>query len=221
MIRLLPILFLILTIACIGWSQNENLTLFNSQEIDENRYGEMKGSPYFFDEWRQGKVISDNGQTYENILLNYNGYTEHFEVRTEGKYIQLDERLYRQTSIPTDVGTVVFKKNAHPDFPNKFVQVVHDGERIKLLKHFTVVLAESSVFNAGGRVEFKRFKPDRKYFVVMDGATQLVSMRKKKIKKLLGHEKEIERFAKAERIKIDTEKGLSALLTFYEAELLE
>jgi len=221
MIRLLPIPFLILVMVFHGSSQNENLTLFNSQEIDENRYNEIKGSPYFFDEWKMGDIIGDNGQTVEDVLLNYNGYTEHFEVRTKGKYIQLDERLYQKISISTDEATVVFQKSAHPDFPNKFVQVVHDGERVKLLKHFTVVLAESSVFNAGGRVDFKRFKPDRKYFVMTDGSPQPVSMRKKKIIELLGHEKEIERFAKTERIKIDTEEGLSTLLAFYEAELLE
>lgn len=221
MYKNLIIIILNLIFLQAGICQNDEIIFYNSQVIDESRYQDIKGSPYLFAEWKYGNIVDNNGKTYEDVMLNFNGYTHEFEARHKDKYIRLDEKRYIQVTVQ-EVGadSIVFRRGLHMDIFDQFVQVLYQGKRVKFIKKFTVELAKNSVQNASGRADFKRFVPQTQYYTIIDYKMEFIPLKKKKIMDQLGHEKQIEAFAKAQKIKIDTEAGLRQLLLYFEKEIL-
>ena len=63
-------------ICCAGFLHAQNLGYFMTDLKGEplvNRYsGVTDGSPYLFDEWMKGKVVTPDGKVYENLSLKIN-----------------------------------------------------------------------------------------------------------------------------------------------------
>ena len=77
----------------------ENALFLNSEKIDDDRYKEMKGSPYLFENWVTGTIIDLDKKTYPVSQINYNGYTQEFEVRKGDSFITLDEKSLLKSGI--------------------------------------------------------------------------------------------------------------------------
>ena len=52
------------------------------------------GSPYLNDEFTSGKIILDNGNEYNDILLRYNIYYDQFEFNRDGEELALEKGKY-------------------------------------------------------------------------------------------------------------------------------
>ena len=59
-------------------------------QIDDKRYENFKGSPYMFDDFLNAKIFDNQGEQFENIQLNFNGFTQNFERKFEGELYLLN-----------------------------------------------------------------------------------------------------------------------------------
>lgn len=199
-------------------AQTTDVLMTNSKDIDKNRYKGVKGSPYIYNDWQTGSIISVDADVIEGIPLNFNGVTNGFEIKKGNKYIELDHQWYIRVIIngETPEENVVFQKNFLPPLKNKFTRQVFKGKEISVVEDFTAKIETKTINNVGKNEVIKRFYSKKNYYFIKDQAFTFFRLKKKSILSLLGHEKELEKFLKKEKIKLNKEEDLIRLLTFYE-----
>lgn len=199
-------------------AQESDVLMTNTKGIDEDRYKGIKGSPYIYDEWQTGKIISVDADVIESVPLNFNGETNGFEIKKGDRYIELDPQWYIRVIIDGKIPEedVVFQKNFLPPLKNKFTRQVYKGKDITIVEDFTAKIETRTINNVGKNEVTKKFYSKTNYYLIKDRKPTLFRLRKKVLLPLLGHEKELEQFLKKEKIKLNKEKDLIRLLTFYE-----
>lgn len=198
-------------------AQETDVLMTNSRSVDKDRYEGVKGSPYVFDDWRKGKIISVDADIIVGVLLNFNGKTEGFEIKKGNNFIELDPKWYIRVVIEGDSEeAIIFQKNFLPPLANKFTRVVYEGENLSIVENFISKIEIKVINNVGKKEELKRFYSKRNYFLIKGKKITLLKTKKKSLYALLGHKAELESFIKKEKLKLSSETDLIKLFTFYE-----
>jgi hypothetical protein len=210
-----------LAVTTMSWAQNVyNATKVN-QDIDPSRYDKIQGSPYLYKVWQKAKIISSNGDVYYESELNYNGLTQQLEIKENEKSKPLPPYTFIKVFVEGDNGTEAFLKRIHPDFGDNVVCVSYDGQRVKLIKIFTIRLAESGAQTSIQPAAFEKFIPRVEYYIMTDGSLASIALKKKKVIKVLGHNAEIEQYIKEHSLTLKKESDLIQVLKHYEASLID
>lgn len=192
----------------------------NAKEIDEKRYEEYRGSPYFFSEFVVGTIVDNADNEYPNVKLNLNGYTDELEVEDAGYYVALEESFYKSfTAKGKDDTEYLFKSNLHPDFKDKFFQVLYESEQMLLIKEFDVIPNEKVINNVGETLRVKIFGEINNYMLLTGlGKQDLTKLKvsKRKLPETLGKKKELGEFIKAEKLSFKNDEDLITLIKYYE-----
>ena len=108
--------FFILFFSNLLNGQETDLLMVNSKKIDQKRYEDVKGNPYLYKKWKKGSIISADADVIENVLLNYNGESNSFEIKKDNRFIELDPRWYVRVLVEEepDEAAVIFQKNFLP-----------------------------------------------------------------------------------------------------------
>ena len=201
-----------------SYAQRNDLLLTNSQSITENPYEGIEGSPFYFDNWQKGKIypISDK-EPIEEVLLNFNGYTQSFEIKKDSRYIALDEQWYTTVEIEKDGTLLSYKKGLLPKHNNQFTRLVFQGNSFQVVQDFTVSLLTREQQEYAKVKEVQRFNSHRNYYLIKNGKSKLLKLKKKAI---LGffprHKTTLEKYAKKKRLKWSSEKDMIHLFQYYE-----
>jgi len=200
------------------FAQGTDILMTNSRSIDKNRYEGVRGNPYLFDDWLKGKIISVDADAIEDVLLNFNGETEGFEIKKGDNFIELDPKWYIRVSVEDKATNepIIFQKHFLPPLANKFTRVVYKGKNLNVVESFTAKIQVKVIHNVGKDQELKRFHGKRNYYLIKDKKITLIKSKKKSLFALLGHKSELEKFAKKEKLKLTSEADLIKLFTFYE-----
>lgn len=199
-------------------AQEIDVLMTNSRSIDNDRYKGVKGSPYQFKDWHKGKIISIDADVIEDVLLNFNGKTEGFEIKKGNNFIELDHKWYIRVLIEGETAKqdIVFQKIFLPPLTNKFTRIVYKGENLSIVEDFISKIEVKVINNVGKNEEFKKFYSKKNYFLIKDKKITLLRSKKKSLYTLLGHKSELENFIKKEKLKLSSETDLIKLFTFYE-----
>lgn len=199
-------------------AQETDVLMTNTRGIDKDRYKGIKGSPYIFDEWQIGRIISVDADVIEGVPLNFNGKTNGFEIKKGNTYIELDPKWYIRVIIDgkTPEEDIIFQKNFLPPLKNKFTRQVFKGKELTIVEEYTSKIETQTINNVGKNVVLEKFYSKTKYYLIKDQKPIFFRLKKKLLLPLLGHEKELEKFLKKEKIRLNTEEDLIRLLTFYE-----
>ena len=198
-------------------AQNTSPLLKISEEVNVGRYDRIQGSPYYYDDWQKGSVLASNGQVYENVALNFNGDSHELELKEDDRVRQLILGGYIKVTIPQDTYSDVFIRGINPKFGMDLVCVSYNGQKIKLVRNFQIRKEKYHTTTT----TTQKFLPTVDYYLVINGQIEGISIRKKKIIKILGHEKEAEAFLTQNNNPVKSEKDLIQLLNYYDAELLK
>lgn len=185
----------------------------NKKSLEENRYEEIKGSPFLFKNWVLATVIDKKGEEITNVLVNYNGYTNGFEAKIEQSYIELSPKDYPR--IVLNQGSTYFQFAAHPKMKDQYIQVLFDSPEQQLIKTFVVTISTRKLENVGKTIILENFVPKKTYYFLKEGNLQLIKLKKKEILKLFP-QKEVTKFIKEQQLKLNSEEDLVALLNFIE-----
>ena len=195
----------------------------NAKEIDKKRYEEYRGSPYFFSEFVTGTIVDNADNEYPNVKLNLNGFTDELEVEDAGYYVALQESFYKSfTAKDIDGQQYLFKSNLHPDFKNKFFQVLYESDEVLLIKEFKVIPNEKVINNVGENLTVKIFGEVNDYMLLSGLGKQDVTklkVSKKKLPEILGKKKELADYIKSQKLSFKKDQDLVALIKHYETLL--
>lgn len=199
-------------------AQETDVLMTNTRGIDKDRYKGVKGTPYIYDEWQTGRIISVDADVIEGVPLNFNGMTNGFEIKKGNAYIELDPKWYIRVIVDgkTPEEDVVFQKNFLPPLKDKFTRQVFKGKDFTVVEDFRSKIETKVINNVGKNEILKKFYSKTNYYLIKDRKPTMFRLKKKVLFPLLGHEKELEKFIKKEKIKLNNEENLIRLLKFYE-----
>lgn len=206
-----------------AFSQKKDILMVNSQPIDEERYPDIEGTPYLYDEWQSGIVYAaaEGEAPLEGYLLNYNGYTKSFEIRKGDRFITLNEKFHNRIVLDLkengELKTVEFKTTAHPTINNRFQKVVYEGAGFYILQDFMVGLSNREITTYAKKEVVQNFAKKPVYYLVENGKYKLFRLKKKDILGLFdAHASELKSLVKKQKIKLNSEENLIRYIGFYE-----
>ncbi len=194
----------------------------NQNAIDENRYEGIEKTPYLFQEFAKAKAYNKGKNETEEYVINYNGNSKEFEFIFNDIKSEMDAAYYDvievENSIPSKhykdkytSGKVTFVKGIDPSDPRRLDMLVYSDETIVIFKKFSAKKFKRTM-SSGEKVE--AFVPKFDYFMIKDGKKSLFRMSKKNILATLDNA-EVEKFAKKNKLKLDSESDLKEVLAYY------
>lgn len=194
----------------------------NSQPIDEDRYDEVKGSPYLFKKPVKADIITIKDEIIEDVLLNYNGFDHDIEVYKNGRVTFLDERQYPKIIIKkhglknnVDGDLILVPTPQNSAAKGMYLQQIYSSPTVTLYKKFRIAKKENKINTPGETVVQQRFSKYTDYFI--EQTEELIQVKKKldDLIKVLGHEQELKAFAKKNKNKLKSDQDLKELLEYY------
>ncbi|MCB0633535.1 MAG: hypothetical protein R2824_09130 [Saprospiraceae bacterium] len=218
--------FLLLLVSQWAVAQSEDLIFVNGLDINQNRYPDVKDSPYLFkDDWHPADLLGKDMKRVPNMPTRYNMYTGEFEVRNKDKFIRLATSQFMRIEFevnekgkPLAEGEekFIFQAGFHPRFQDRFVNVIYSGPMMVVFRDYRSNISEKTIQNVGETVAFKRFFTKVEYYMLQGGELKAIRNNKNSIIKLLGHKKELEAFIKENKTDFDSVSDLKKLFTFAE-----
>lgn len=207
-------------------AQSEDLIFVNGLDINEERYADIKDSPYLFkEEWVPADLLTKDMKRIPNMPTRYNLYTGEFEVRQGDKFIRLANDRFMRIEFEVDEAgnkleqggeKLVFQASFHPRFKDHFINLIYSGTSMVVFRDFRVIISEKTVQNVGDTVKFKRFYKKVDYYLLQNGELKTINPNKKQLIKVLGHKKELESFIKENKLDLESAADLNKLFTFAE-----
>ena len=198
-------------------SQSNNL-FSNAKPIDEYRYEGVRASPYQFDTWVPATIYTSQGDPIQVDELNINGYSKELEIRRGDKFIELDQSAYSRIEISLrDETQHVLVRNFANNFRTRFIELVHDGAKIKCVRQFLVPMIDFEIQNVGKTEKIKRFNPKFTYTFIREGILEEVKLKEKTLITYLGNKKEMSKVLDKSKFKSDQLQHLKEILAHYES----
>jgi hypothetical protein len=216
----------ILSSAILATAQSDSLLIQNSKPIDNNRYVGIDGSPYYFSDWVIGSILRNDGQTVEDVLMNYNGHVHELEVRLGDKVHTLDKRWHLRADVSKEknpalseefpVDRLIFQRGAQNQFMDRYSTILYLGEKYTLIRDCDIGKIEKEFNDVGRTYTVERFKDLSLYFLKSKSGIVQLKLQKKKIAEAFGDNPAIEAFIEKEKLDLGEERDLVRLVQFAE-----
>lgn len=226
-LELLVVAALFVGNAALGQIDNATGTMNNTVRIT-GQYKDTEGSPYLIDDYKNGVLYDKDGNT-KAVFLKYDTYKEEVEVFNDGNPLLIDKRLYPRFVIEY-IDTKTSQKVRY-EFTNeiaipgmkkdKYVEVITDGEKFKLIKTYTTQLNQSQDQGYGGVVSNNYFENDEDYYIYTVGLDAVpVKLKNKDVLKAISDNGKLKAFLKKEKIKIRKEKDMAKVMEYLNTDYL-
>jgi hypothetical protein len=187
----------------------------------KNKYTEIEGSPFLYDDWKTGTITDVDGKKYNAALLKYDTYMDDLFIFRDGSALVLQSETYPEFTMnffDEDGITQLNRKFKHASQLNLnggkgYYEVFYDGE-YKLLQKVESEYIQKVVSDYGTSKEIKKFNTfERLILAEPDGTMHEVKGSKKKIFEVFGSEKKkAESIAKQNKYNVKDEYELAMLL---------
>lgn len=188
----------------------------NAQKIDLDRYKGIDGSPYLFDEWPMATIYDNAGLDYVDVEINFNGATNEIEIRKDDKFIELEKSQYKSIEIKAEDKKILFQRDFQGHFKTDFIQVIHEGKLISLVRRFESKMEEVELQNVGKTERIKRFNKRFSFIFLKDGKPTKVKSKKKQLISYLGKKKQLDSFIDSSKLKKNRLNHLQEIMEYYE-----
>lgn len=189
-------------------------------------YEGIKGTPYLFDEWKQGNIYLNDNTYINNVNIKYNIYTDdllYLHSKSGDSFI-IDRSLINSFEITDDNSSnlVLFKEiSLRPDKNDKktFVKVLYDDKTKFIIKYNkTFIKADYKGAYSAGR-KYDEYIDDYQYYIIKDSDNPVKTKLNKKsvLKALSDKEDKIKSFLNGNRLNLNKEDGVTELLEYYDS----
>lgn len=226
MLRLLQFISTTLLVfaAVSSYAQISNVTAFDGTPVKENRYPNVKGSPWLVDAWLEGEIWAEGEQHLKNVKLRYDEYADDVILLKEGKSFRLNPTtikgfvIYVPESSDMEAKPYVYK-NGYPEVDGNnssaFYRVLYEGKKGAFLYRTKVELFENAP-TYGSAVNETSFVRKKRYYIYKDSKMHAVRLNKKDILKAL-NSKEAEVFVAKNKMKLKKEEEVIQLFAAIES----
>jgi len=211
--KILLCITILLSAVTFGWSQSLEMT--NSTPIDVNRYKDINGSPYLYEDWRLARIMNNEGQFIVDVLVNFNVETQDFEVTNGTHYILLNENEHGRIEVLDEqTGEYqTFIKSTDYDLASTYAWLHFEGNAIKWLSTFSATLNERKIQTPGKTQVVKSFSLiETNYLIIVDSIIAFKMKEKKILKALANYFPDASKIVNEEQLNIENEDGLRELL---------
>lgn len=188
----------------------------NYLEAQEARYARTEGSPYLEEEFKPGALVYKN-KLFTNLKLRYNYYEGYFEFKTGDEVKFYDPRY-------TEVDTVWLESNKYiyvehdngKDIRRNYMKLLYDGP-VKVLSFKEIIMLDPEPASGYEAARPARFDPRPEVVYVQFGKDPAVEFKgKRSIEEVFpDHEKELEKYAKSEKLRFRDPEDLVTLVKYY------
>ncbi|MBL7856556.1 MAG: hypothetical protein JNM57_02615 [Cyclobacteriaceae bacterium] len=208
---LLPVFFVNGQIA--GRIAGERLLLRTSSAAYEHGNGDVQGSPYLYDDFKEGQVISFKGH-YKGIPMRYNIYDDNIEFKQNGVDMILDPDISIKKVILSDMILTVGKFEYRNKVQFGFLERLDSGQLSLFAKKVVVFKEKEETQALEYNTKPARFTSlsDIFYYRIGNGDISKIVSIKKLIESLPDKQTEMSAYAKKEKLSV----GRNDLLKFAE-----
>ncbi|RYE26926.1 MAG: hypothetical protein EOP45_02875 [Sphingobacteriaceae bacterium] len=193
----------------------------NGIAYKEQNLGDVKGSPYVFDDWSVGTAQTSKG-LINDINLKYSQFEDQVVFKSkDGQTLQFADQVRDFTLLhkENDKQSVIHYRNGYSNIPgldNKsYFEVLVDG-KCQLLKKTTKKIKQETIY--GSTEPSKSFTVTTRYYIETPEKGLLVKKDKKSILSALPNkQQELETYIKNNNIDCKSDEGLMKLVTYYNA----
>lgn len=216
--KLLVLSLMLISASAIAQSTSPLFTDSRGTLIKKDRYADVSGSPYLFEEWSNGSVKTKSGKVYNDLQLKYNILTQMLMFKNEeGESFSFVDPLqeFQITQKQGDAPKVFVSGLPKTDeiTDNSFLQKIAGG-KISLFKRYHVDLNQSSG-GYGAQKGEKSFITSFTYYILRDNVLKKISLSKKTLTSILpGIETEIYNFIREKKIDLKKDNDLKKLFDF-------
>lgn len=151
--------------------------------IAKGSYTDLKGNPYFKDDWTTGSVELANGELYNNLTLRYNQIDGLLSFQRGGAELRFPKPIRKFVLGDTLTGNK-FQNGFPPIDANTadtFYEILVDGS-LKLLKAESKKIAE---FKGYDQITERKIVKNTEYYVFNDGKLVGIKPNKSSVEKLV------------------------------------
>ena len=175
----------------------------------------IKGSPYLFEEFSDGKVFFKDQKEPATYMFNYNAYTNSIEFVKDGNTYQVSNTQNIDSIVINNnvmLKTIYTEDNAdHDDFLIRL-----NNNKIKLYKKVDIYYVGAregmSGYEKDKPAEYVRKKPE--FFVSVNEKPATLIKNKKSLLSLFNNDKELSSFLKKEKLNIKKEKDFIEIIHY-------
>ncbi len=179
------------------------------------------GTPYVFEDFKQGNIFYANKMRIDGKLLNYDCYNDRWEYSSGNSIYLLNSSQIDYFEIFSGQDTIMLFKQVFVEKLKKQVslQVLYNENSILYKRHFR----EFREADYGGAYsQDRRYDEyhDRESYYLKTGDNEpqvLKSNKKSALEIMQGQREEVEKYIKKEKPNLKTEAGLVQLIRFYDS----
>ncbi|MEM9325970.1 MAG: hypothetical protein AAGA85_09950 [Bacteroidota bacterium] len=200
--------------------------MVDPKPVEENRYEGKEQDPYLFQDFAKAVATKFKTGETEEYLLNYNGYTNAFEIMHDGKLCEMNATYFDVIEVAEYTPSksysdkfvspsLKFVKGVNASAPRKFSVVIVEDESATLYKDFAVKISTREMNDPiRGVVERESFSPSFHYYIKLGDETKPIGLGKQKVVNQLADDK-VSSYMKKNKLKIKTEKELVQVVAYY------
>jgi hypothetical protein len=186
-------------------------------EAKNDRYRTVEGSPYLDDEFHPG-ALSFSRTRYEGISLRYNSYEGYFEFQTDQGVKFFDPRVTRIDTVWLEGDTflyVYFQEGKSRK--QTFMKAARLGPTSVFLRNEIILTQpeEATGYVAAKPASFQRMAES--VYIQKEGQPAMELKGKKSLEEIFPeHYKELNKFVKAEKLKLKKVEDVARLCEYYD-----
>ncbi|RNI29743.1 hypothetical protein EFA69_09355 [Rufibacter immobilis] len=186
-------------------------------------YNGLKGTPYLFENWADGKVKLENGTVYEGLKLQYDQLKDElifsledarpkafmypvkeFSIWEAGNKQVINEKIFRNGYVPVDGAS-----------EKSFYEILTDG-KVSLLKRTTKSIVEERA--DGNTYKTKQIRSTQRYYLANGNTLSKIKKDKKSVLEALQDKAKVtqlETYISSKKINLKEDAGLAQAIVFY------
>lgn len=182
--------------------------------------GDLKGSPYLFDEWKKGLItMNEKDEVYTVDSMRLDGLNQELDVYTEGQVKAISGFLIKKISFVDNYGQIDLINLLNFSFEGTklkgFGQVLASG-KLSLLKRTVFSFKESNynvALNVGDRSD-AIFKKDE-YYLLNEKEEMTRIKSKKELQLYFQSNERMQKFLEENKFNVKQEESLIALVNYF------
>jgi hypothetical protein len=190
---------------------------FAGRPVAVNQYSKIKGSPYLYDDWLQGEVITNDGKVYKKMLIKFNAEKDELTF------------VYNKTDEPQKFADPIRMFTIHAErdrvFANQFpkidaqnaasyYEVLLPGATMLLKRHKAVI--QSGIDDVSRAVVAGVYTNQNIYYIYKDNQMQHLKTTRNGVLNLLADKAaDVAAYADSQKINFEEEEDLKKLLNYY------